>query len=208
MLCTGHGSTGGEKMSALKRGEFLHALLGMLGVLGQPLAIVTPSMSGCVRSACSASIPLAMHTHTPISIQFNSEVMPSVKCRTYILPYLSSHITDLAAWVAVAPAGLKEWGEGGAAAAMPSTQRDALKVLAVYGEGDAMRKDYGLIEGAFPKAQFVLIKGERVACLCACCVGVAWFGGVRAINWVTAAWPRLLWGSEAAWPRLVYCIWE
>jgi hypothetical protein len=189
MLYTGHGATGGEKMSALKRGEFLHALLGTLGVLGQPLAIVTPSMSGCVRSACSVSIPLAdVYAHT-LFYPLNSGVMPSVKCRTYILPYLSSHITALAAWVAVAPAGLKEWGEGGTAAAMPSTQRDALKVLAVYGEGDTMRKDYGLIEDAFPKAQLVLIKGERVACLCARCVGVAWFGGVRAINWMTAAWP-------------------
>ena len=34
-------------------------------------------------------------------------------CRTYAEPYISEHIGDLTAWVAIAPVGLQAWVEGG-----------------------------------------------------------------------------------------------
>jgi hypothetical protein len=35
--------------------------------------------------------------------------IPTLTCRTYALPYISTHIADLAAWIPIAPVGLQDW---------------------------------------------------------------------------------------------------
>lgn len=41
--------------------------------------------------------------------------------------------------------------------ALPHPSEPQLKVLAIYGEQDGMRSEYGLIEDALPRAQYVQV---------------------------------------------------
>ncbi|GAB4823057.1 hypothetical protein N2152v2_010103 [Parachlorella kessleri] len=89
-------------------------------------------------------------------------VTPSMS-GTYALPYLSEHCKDLAAWIPIAPVGLKGWAESGN---LPGEDaRKQLRLVAMYGEHDSMRGDYGYLEDIFPTtAQFVLIRDAHHAC--------------------------------------------
>lgn len=87
-------------------------------------------------------------------------VTPSMS-GSYFLPWLTQHAEQLAGWVAVAPAGLRQWVEAGTP---PAGSQAQLKVLAIYGEQDGMRSEYGLIEDALPRAQYVQVPKAGHAC--------------------------------------------
>ncbi|EFN55558.1 hypothetical protein CHLNCDRAFT_134030 [Chlorella variabilis] len=108
------------------------------------------------RAAFLQDLLKALHVRQPLVL-----ITPSMS-GSYILPWLADHAAELTAWVAVAPAGLKQWVPQGVLEA--ASKEAKLKVLAIYGEKDGMRPDFTLIEDALPRAQFLLIPAAGHAC--------------------------------------------
>ena len=86
-------------------------------------------------------------------------VSPSMS-GTYALPFLLHHLTDVAGWVSVAAIGWQSLIE------VPILQapRDKVKVLAIYGDRDPLKKELSLVGRFFPAAQGYVLKNASHPC--------------------------------------------
>eukprot|EP01024_Parvocaulis_polyphysoides_P047113 TRINITY_DN44687_c0_g1_i1.p1 TRINITY_DN44687_c0_g1~~TRINITY_DN44687_c0_g1_i1.p1 ORF type:complete len:200 (-),score=31.47 TRINITY_DN44687_c0_g1_i1:491-1090(-) len=71
----------------------------------------------------------------------------------YVLRYLKEDGAGIAGWVPVAPVGVSQWSG-------PSETARQIKVLAIYGEQDPLKKDIDRLKSFFPadNFQWIIIK--------------------------------------------------